>query len=141
MAVESVLLYGCEAWTLNKTIEKQLDGTYTKMLRMVLNLHWNLHTTNEELYGDMIKLSNKIRERRLRFVGHCVRHNDEIVSKLVLWDPLHGQSKRGRPNTTYLDMLRDDTGIRSSSEIKAVMLDRNLWRGFVHQVRVGTGPK
>ena len=108
---------------------------------MVLNLHWNQHTTNEELYGGMMKLPNKIRERRLRFVGHCVRHNDEVVSKLVLWDPQHDYSKRGRPTTTYLNTLRDDTGIRSCSEIKAVMMDRNLWRGFVHQVRVGTRPK
>ena len=140
-AVESVLLYGCEAWTLNKTIEKKLDGTYTRMLRMVLNIHWNEHKTNEELYGDMPKISHKIRERRLRFVGHCVRHNDEIVSKLVLWEPHHGYSKRGRPATTYLDTLREDTGIKSCSEIKAVMMDRNIWRGFVHQVRVGTRPK
>ena len=140
-AVESVLLYGCEAWTLNKTIEKQLDGTYTRMLRMLLNIHWNQHTTNEELYGGMTKLSNKIRERRLRFVGHRVRHNGEVVPKLVLWDPQHGDSKRGRPTTTYLDTLRDDTGIKSCSDIKAVMVDRNLWRGFVNQVRVGTRPK
>ena len=28
-AVQSVLLYGSESWTLNKTLEKQLDGSYT----------------------------------------------------------------------------------------------------------------
>ena len=30
--VESVLLYGCETWTLTKTLLKQLDGTYTRIL-------------------------------------------------------------------------------------------------------------
>ena len=33
--VESVLLYGSEAWTLTKKHEKKLDGTYTRMLRAI----------------------------------------------------------------------------------------------------------
>ena len=39
-ACESVLLYGSETWTLTKAQEKNLDGTYTKMLRMVLGISW-----------------------------------------------------------------------------------------------------
>ena len=38
--VESVLLYGSEAWTLTKKHEKKLDGTYTRMLRAILNISW-----------------------------------------------------------------------------------------------------
>ena len=37
-ACESILLYGSETWTMTKAQEKSLDGTYTKMLRMVLGL-------------------------------------------------------------------------------------------------------
>jgi hypothetical protein len=33
--VESVLLYGSEAWTLTKSIKKSINGTYTRMLRVV----------------------------------------------------------------------------------------------------------
>ena len=36
--VELVLLYGCETSTLTKTLLKQLDGTYTRLLRMILNI-------------------------------------------------------------------------------------------------------
>ena len=35
--VESVLLYGSSAWTLTKRIESKLNGTYTRMLRAILN--------------------------------------------------------------------------------------------------------
>ena len=49
--VESVLLYGCETWTLTKKLLKQLDGTYTRILRMILNVHWSQKVTNEVLYG------------------------------------------------------------------------------------------
>ena len=93
--VESVLLYGCESWTLTKQLKKQLDGCYTRMLRTALGIHWSQHLTNEELYGNLPKITEKIRARRLKFSGHCRRREDEIVSKLVLWTPTHGQRKPG----------------------------------------------
>ena len=39
---------------------------------------------NEDLYGILLKLSGKVRERRIRVAGHCVRHRKEEASKLVL---------------------------------------------------------
>ena len=53
--VESVLLYGCETWTLTKTLFKRLDGTYTRILLMILNVHWSQKVTNEVLYGAIEK--------------------------------------------------------------------------------------
>ena len=38
--VESVLLYGCESWTLASRLEKRLDGCYTRMLHCVKQIHW-----------------------------------------------------------------------------------------------------
>ena len=39
-SVESILLYGSEAWTLTAVQEARLDGCYTSMLRMVFNVTW-----------------------------------------------------------------------------------------------------
>ena len=38
--VESVLLYGSETWTLNKKLEKKINGCYTRMLRSSLGYSW-----------------------------------------------------------------------------------------------------
>ena len=73
--VESVLLYGCEAWTVTPKLSKDLDGCYTRLLRTVFNVNWKQHITNKELYGSLPKVSEKIRDRRLRFAGHCCRPN------------------------------------------------------------------
>ena len=43
--VESVLLYGCEAWSLSKKQGKGLDGCYTRILRKALNISWKDHVT------------------------------------------------------------------------------------------------
>ena len=61
--VESVLLYRCESWAINKTITKVIDGAYTRLLRSALNISWRDHISNETLYGSLPKISIKIRER------------------------------------------------------------------------------
>ena len=45
-AVVSILLYGCTSWTLTKRLEKKLDGSYTRMLRAILNKSRRQHPTN-----------------------------------------------------------------------------------------------
>ena len=72
--VESVLLYGSEAWTITKTLQKKIDGCYTRMLRMSLGISWRQKLTNEQLYQELPKVTSKIAERRLKLAGHCIRH-------------------------------------------------------------------
>ncbi|KAI8514657.1 hypothetical protein Bbelb_072480 [Branchiostoma belcheri] len=131
--VESVLLYGCEAWTVTPKLEKQLDGCYTRMLRRVHNVHWEQHLTNKELYAGLPKLSTKIRARRLRFAGHTLRNCREIASNLVLWSPGHGGRRPGRPPLTYPDVLRRDVGLRAE-DMGKVMEDRDYWAAIVVRV-------
>ena len=138
--VESVLLYGCETWTIDKTLSKRLDGCYTKMLRMALNVSWKSKTPNEELYGELPPVSSKVAYRRLLLAGHCVRHPEEEASKLVLWQPLHGYRKRGRRAVNYIDTLKEGTGLESTDELKTAMMDRKSWRNRASSRRVETRP-
>ena len=140
--VESVLLYGADTWTLTKTLTKQLDGCYTRMLRMALNVSWKDHLTNEKLYGDLPKVSTKVRQRRMRLAGHCIRHNEEISNKLVLWEPTEGRTRRGRRRFTFIDALLEDTGMDNVQELNTIMQDRKEWRDRVQVVgRLGGRPK
>ena len=126
--VESVLLYGSETWTLTRTMEKQLDGCYTRLLRMAMGVSWKDHVTNEELYGSLPLVSLKIQERRMRLAGHCIRHEEEIASKLVLWEPLEGTRNRGVQPASYIDNLLRDTGVENTRELRSLMEDRTDWR-------------
>jgi len=131
-ACESVLLYGSETWTLTKAQEKSLDGTYTKMLRMVLGVTWKDKVSNAVLYGKLPRLSDKIKSRRLKLAGHCVRHPEILANDLVTWEPGagHGETKRGRPKQSYLSMLLRDVGTNSKEELRTLMRDRDIWRGI-----------
>ena len=93
------------------------------MHRTALNVSWRDYITNEDLHGHLPRVSSKIRERRMRTPGRCVRHKKEEASKLVLWQPQQGQTKRGRPKTTYINTLLEDTGFAIFGELRTAMLD------------------
>ena len=139
--VESVLLYNSETWTLTKQLEKGIDGTYTRMLRTALNIKWQQHMTNEELYGNLPKVSKKIQERRLRLSGHCIRHEEEEGSKVILWDPIHGHPNHGRRKITYINNIKADTGLETNEELRTAMMDRDTWKDFIRLARGNSRPK
>ena len=126
--VESVLLYGSECWTLKPTLEKSLDGCYTRMLRAVLNINKSAHVTNRILYRGIPRVSEKIAVRRMRLSGHCQRHGELSASELVLWEPTHGRRSRGRPTLTYVDILKKDAGAQSTKELAGCMKNRDDWK-------------
>ena len=122
--VQSVLLYGCETWTLTKALEKRLDGTYTKLLRYITGTPWQTHVPNEVLYQGMKKISVVIRERRLRFFGHCVRAVNQPVSSLVLWRPQHVKFKRGGgARKTYIKQVTYDVAVALEMQRRAAAGD------------------
>ena len=126
--VESVLVYGSECWTLKPTLQKSIDGCYTRMLRVVLNIGTSAHVTNESLYSGILRVSDKIAARRMRLAGHCQRHQELPANKLVLWEPTHGHRSRGRPTSTYVDVLKKDSGARNTSELAGCMENRDDWK-------------
>lgn len=119
--VESILLYGSETWTLTKSIMRRLNGCYTRMLQLCLNISWEQKLTNEQLYQDLPLVTEKIRTRRMKLAAHCIRHPDTIASKLVLWEPTKGKRSRGRPKLNFIDNLRTDTNLTEVKEIKSLM--------------------
>ena len=129
--VESILLYGSETWTISQSMVKKINGCYTRMLRMALNIQWPRVISNAELYGTIPKPSVMIAVRRMRLAGHIARHEDLLANHVLFWDPQHGRRRPGRPHLTYVDMLKKDTGLTSPDEIRSTMLDREVWRSLV----------
>ena len=124
ITVENVLTYVSESWTLTVQQQKSLDnGTYTRMLRKALNISWQEHSTNKNVYGKLPLISSKIKSRRMRIAGHCIRHPELSTHSLILWEPTQGKANRGRRRLNYVDVLKRDTGILEKEEIRTSMLD------------------
>ena len=74
----------------------------------------------------------------MKLAGHLVRNPEEAAHEVVLWEPLHGNSKRGAPEMNCVKLLRRDTGLEEAAEIKTAMMDREGWRDRAR--RTSSGP-
>ena len=123
--VESTLLYGSDSWSLTKSLEKKLNGTYARMVRKVQNISWKDKVTNNFLYCSNPRLTEIIRRKRLSLAGHVSRHN-EPASRVLLVEP-DERRRVGRPKVTLKKILEDDTGLEAR-ELQTVILDRVSWK-------------
>ena len=73
----SILLYGCESWTLNSKLANKIDIFVRKLYRIMLEVKQSevTYITNEQLYiiAGQQPISKEIRKRQLKFIGHCLR--------------------------------------------------------------------
>ena len=117
-------------------MEEKLDSNYTRMLRAILNRSWRQQTTKQPLYVHLSPITKTIRVRRTRHARHCRRSRDEHLSDVLLWTPLHGWAKAGRPARNYIQQLCVDTGC-SPEDLQEAMNDRVEWRERIRDVRAG----
>ena len=63
----------------------------------------------------------------LRYRG--LLYNNIIINALSCFvgEPLHGYASKGRPKTTFVDVLRSDVGLRETRDIAAMMGDADRW--------------
>ena len=57
----------------------------------------------------------------------CWRSNDELISAILLWTPVHEHASISQPTRTYLQQLCIDTGC-CLEKLPGVMDDRDEWR-------------
>ena len=96
------------------------------MIRVVENISWKDFVNNNTLYGDLPKVTDTLRVKRLRLAGHIWRGN-EVVKELLFWEPTQGSRSRGRPAITYVDQLLSDTGL-SKRDIQRGMDNREMYK-------------
>jgi len=132
--VESTLLYNAVTWTLTNTLSKKLDGSYTRLLRFCMGYKWSDHIRNEDLYGKLARVSERLLTRKLRFAGHCQRATEQPISELLLWDRsnlVQGKCSKGagaRPNYAKRLLKECSSVIRSDVELARLMSDRDEWK-------------
>jgi len=135
--IESILLYNAVTWTMNKTLTRLLDGAYNRLLRYALNINWKDRVTNISIFGDdIIPVSQRLRQRRLTFIGHCLRSPQSApqpIADLLLWQPHPSLTRKPGRRSNYRKILCDETG-RDVQQLQDDVYDRIYWRGIVRSI-------
>lgn len=134
--VLSVLLYGCETWKMNKEDERRLDVFQQKGLRRIMKIRWPMRISNEEvrvMSSTKETVSQVIRRRRWKLIGHILRSDNEHTKTALTWTP-PGKRSRGRPKETWrrtVERERKQMGFATWGSAGAVARDRTAWRSFI----------
>ena len=130
--VLSVLLYGCESWTLTADLEKRIQAFETKCFHRMLHISWTERKTNEyvrtqveALAGPQEPILAVVRRRKISWLGHVTRHNS--LAKTILQGTVEGGRRRGRPRRSWTDDIKNWTSLEMPQLLTEVE-DRRSWR-------------
>ena len=127
--VWSILLYGCESWTMNKDLRKKVEAFEMWCLRRMQRISYSAHKTNAEVLKQTCqerKLLRTIVERQLKFFGHIVRKEKQEL--LAISGKIMGKRGQGRQRSTFWKQMKEFTDIRDNSELLNRARDRDGWR-------------
>ena len=137
-SVIPVLLYGAEAWPLNKTLAARIDGFDGRALLKIEGMHWTNHVLDDELQQRTKQPHASIiaAQKRLRWYGHMRRLAPEHLTRVIAdFDPKAAgwRRPRGAPRTRWIDVVADDLrqlGF-TIADAEPIAQDRLQWRNLV----------
>lgn len=136
----SVLLYGCESWTLNPSLERNLEAFEMYLYRRVLRISWVQKVTNEEVLrrmGKQKELLLTIKQRKTRYIGHVMRGDRYEFLRLIIEGKIQGKRSIGRRQNSWLKDLRRWFGC-SSIDIFRAAVSRTVLAIWIANLREET---
>jgi len=126
-----VLLYGCELWAVRKCEKDLIERTEMRMLRWTFGIKRLDKVTNVSIRerAGVICVSDKMREYRLRWLGHVQRMDESNPVKDVWVSEMSGKRPRGRPRLRWREVVAKDMNERGLCLTDAN--DRVLWRAGI----------
>jgi hypothetical protein len=139
----STLQYAAETWPMTVANMKKLEAAHHKWQRKILGIIWKDKITNEEVRRrtGMGKMEDILRKKRLRWLGHLHRMDNNRIPKQALhWMPANGRKKRGRPRKNWKATVLEDLKVMGMiwEDAEQAAEDRLTWQSCVARCAGGT---
>jgi len=109
MPCVSVLLFGCETWTLYRRHFKALEAYHAKSLLKILGLHWwhKVPRTEMRCRANIHSMEHLVMQCQLRWIGHVIRMQSNRLPRRILYSELqHGQRAPGGQKKCFSDHVK-----------------------------------
>ena len=94
--VFSVVMYGCESWTIKKAESRRIDAFELWCWRRRLRVHWTVSRFNQSILKEINpKYSSEGLALKLQSFGHLMQRADSLEKTLML-GKIEGRRRRGR---------------------------------------------
>ena len=95
--VFTVVMYGCESWTIKKAERQRIDAFELWCWRGLLRVPWTARRSNQSIRKDIspeYSLEGLMLKLKLQYSGHLMRTADSFEKTLML-EKIEGRRRRG----------------------------------------------